>query len=297
LALLEHYYFPKAKIKIRTYINLCRVCKKAKYDRRPYKIEFADTPLPRKPFDVLHLDIFIAQPSMFISAVDKLSKFGTLIPIKSRTIPDVRRSLLKLISTYGSPKLIVCDNEPSIKSIEVRGLMEGLGIEMYFAPSNHSEVNGIVERFHSTLAEIFRCIKHKHEGLSQTEIFKLALIHYNATIHSVTKMKPRELFFGIRENEERPLNLDLIIENRDRVFDKVIEELKKNQEKSLEYHNRDREKEPEFLDDETVFLKRQGVKSKTQPKFQNVKVTQNRRKTFVDSTGRKLHKANVKRRN
>lgn len=272
------------------------MCKKAKYDRRPYKIELADMPAPRKPFDVLHMDVFISRPCMYLSAVDKLSKFGILIPLKSRSIPDVRRALLNLTSTFGLPKLIVCDNEPSFKSVEIRGLMQSLDVEMCFVPVNHSEANGIVERFHSTLAEIFRCVKDRHADLTMNETFRLALTHYNGTIHSATKMRPIEVFFGIRSDEERPLNLELMLENRNKVFDEVIGELESKQRKDHDYHNATKEKEPELHEGEVVYLKRQGVKSKTQPQFLPVEVAENRRKTFIDTGGRKLHKENLKRR-
>lgn len=61
------------------------------------------------------MDIFICQPNIFLYAVDKLSKLSMLIPIKPRSIPDIRNGITKMIKAYGCPKLIVCDNESSIK--------------------------------------------------------------------------------------------------------------------------------------------------------------------------------------
>lgn len=54
-----------------------------------------------------------------------------LVPIKSRSIPDVRSGLVKLFATYGRPKLMVSDNEAALRSIEVRGMLHDLRIEMY----------------------------------------------------------------------------------------------------------------------------------------------------------------------
>jgi hypothetical protein len=292
--LIKSYYFPKMKNKLRNFITICDICNKAKYDRKPYKIKFAETPIPKKPLDILHIDIFLSNSDIFLSAVDKLSRYGMLVTIKSRSIPDIRRGLIKLISTYGTPKLIVCDNEPSLKSVEIRGLLQSLGTDIYFTPANHSEVNGIVERFHSTLSEIFRCIKNQHD-ISNKEIFKLALSHYNSTIHSATKLKPIEVFYGIKDGDERPLNLETIIENRNHVFDEVILQLQKTQNKDMDHHNKNREVEPELRSNEDHFIKRQGIRSKTKDKFQKIKVSRNNRKTFTDHKNRKLHKANLKR--
>lgn len=295
MVMSKTYYFPKMKQKLRKFIKLCETCNVAKYERHPYKVEFAETPIPKKPLDIFHIDIFISQPNLFISAVDKLSRFGMMIPIKSRSISDVRKGLLKLFSTFGNPKLIVCDNEPALKSVEIRGLLESLGTEMYFTPSNHSEVNGIVERFHSTISEIFRCIKDKHRDLQQKEIFKIALTHYNSTIHSATDLKPIEIFFGIKDDTDGRMNLEKILENRDKVFDEIVMKLEKKQKEHLKYQNKHREKEPKLEENEKIYVKRQGVKSKVKPPFDAVIVSEDRRKTFIDQKNRKLHKANIKR--
>lgn len=287
----KEYYFPTMKRKIQSFVSLCDICKRAKYDRKPYKIEFLATPLPEKPFDIVHIDIFISAPNLFLSAVDKLSKFGILIPIQSRSIPDVRRALTTLISTYGTPRKIVSDNEPAIRSVEIRQLMNDLGVEMHFTSVDHSGSNGIVERFHSTLAEIFRCNKSKYTDLNHEEIWNISVGLYNSTVHSVTKMKPMNIFFG----QDRPTNLDILLENRNRTFDEVVARIQNEQRKTLEYHNRAREIEPRLDEDENVHLKVQGIKKKTRDKFRSVQVHTDGEKTFTDSQGRKLHKDNLRR--
>ena len=288
-------FFPKVKQKVQTYINLCHECNKGKYDRNPYKIKLAETPIPRKPFEIIHVDIFISQPEMFLSAIDKLSKFGILIPIKSRSIPDIKSAFIKLLSRYGNPNLIVCDNEPSFKSIEIRGFLNTLGIEMYFTPANHSEVNGTVERLHSTISEIYRCIKDRHRDLSIRQKFYLSLNHYNHSIHSVTGLKPIELFYGIKEGEERPLNLELILENRNKIFDETIELLKKKQNQDKERHNKNKETEPDLVPGEIVQLRVQGIRKKTGDLYKEVQVKENNRKTFHDKNNHKYHKNKIKR--
>lgn len=296
-AISTNFFFPNMKRKVTQFINLCTTCKKAKYDRKPYKIQFAETPIPRRPLEIVHFDIFISMPNLFLSAVDKLSRFGVLIPIKSRAIADVRKAILKFVSTYGAPNLIVCDNEPSFRSIEVRGLLESLNIQWYFSPPNRSEVNGIVERFHSTIAEIFRCIKNDLTDIPQKQIFLAAVSHYNASVHSATKLKPREVFYGIKEGEERRLEIERLLEDRNRVYDEAVLELLKKQKLDLDRANASRETEPSLDQGETVFIKRQGVKSKVKDMFIQAEVQQDNRKTCELTSGKKAHKANIKRKN
>lgn len=291
----KDFYFPCMKRRIGNFVRLCKICNKEKYDRKPYKIKFAETPIPKCPMDIIHMDIFIAKPTMFLSVVDKLSRYAMLIPIKSRTIIDVRKALIDFMSIFGTPKLIVCDNEPAFKSIEVRMMLEDMGAEMYFISANHSETNGIVERFHSTLSEIYRCIRDKHEDLGQANVFKLALGLYNKTIHSAHKMKPFEVFFGVKDGEERPLDLDRMITHRNNNFEEVINQLITTQKKDLAYHNEGREEDPKLREDQEVGVRVQGIKRKTQAPFKNVIVSKDNRKTFIDARNSKLHKANLKR--
>ena len=293
--IIKKFYFPQMTKKIRSYVNLCETCLENKYERIPYKIKFANTPIPQKPLDIVHLDIFISSPDLFLSAVDKLSRFAILTPLKSRSIVDVRKALIKMISTFGTPKLIVCDNEPTFRSVEIRSLLNRLEIEVYFTPSDKSEVNGIVERFHSTLNEIFLCIKDRYNDLSDKEKYKISTTLYNSSIHSATKLKPVEVFYGIKEGEERPLNLDKILENRNKIFDEVIEQITTFQNKTIERHNKNRSDEPHFPENLAVYNKTQGIKSKKRRKFRKTNVKTNRRKTFTDYRNILIHKTKLKR--
>lgn len=289
------YFFPRMRNKVTSFVNLCNICLQNKYERNPYKIKFAYTPIPAKPLDIVHIDIFISSPNIFLSAVDKLSRFAMLIPVKSRSIPDIKRGLVKLLTTFRTPKMIVCDNEVAFKAIEIRGLLQRLNIEIYHTPSDHSEVNGIVERFHSTLSEIFRCIKHKFPDLLNKEIYKIATELYNTTIHSATQLTPFEVFFGCKDGDERPLDLPKILENRDELFDEIIQELEARQKKQIDSRNKTREDDPIFEPNQDIFVKTSGIPNKRKAKFRKQKVRVNRRKTVIDFRDIKLHKGNLKR--
>lgn len=121
--LRKAYFFPKMKTKVKKFIDLCTDCKRAKYERKPNKITFAEVPIPKRPFEIIHIDLLISSPTIFLSAIDKFSRFGILIPIKTKSIPDVRKGLIEIFSTYKQPEMIVSDNEPALKSVEIRGLL------------------------------------------------------------------------------------------------------------------------------------------------------------------------------
>lgn len=293
--LKNDFFFPNMKSKLRKFISLCSNCKKAKYDRKPYNIKLTEVPQVIKPMDVIHIDLFFANSETFLSAVDAFSRYGILTHIKTKNINDVRKGLLKVLETFPQPKLIVADNEPAIKSIEIRGLLESMNIRTYFTPVNRSEVNGICEKFHNTIAELYRCIKPRHPELSTKQLFQVVVSLYNSTIHSAHKRKPASILYALEEDKIRSLDPEEMIKARNALFDEVLLELQKYKNKTISAHNKNREIEPKFEKNEIVFVARQGVKNKTQPKFLPVKVKEDRQKTFIDEDDRKIHKNNVKR--
>jgi serine/threonine-protein phosphatase PP1 catalytic subunit len=166
---------------------------------------------------------------------------------------------------------------------------------MHFVPANHSESNGLVERFHSTVAEIFRCVRPQYADLNDKEIFLIACTLYNNTIHSATNLKPREIFYGLRDGEERPLNIGKMIEERNKFYDEVILANEKTRSRDLLYHNKDRERQPHIEQNKTIYKKVQGIKRKTKEKYFQTRAMEDRGRITLDSTGREVHKENIKR--
>lgn len=98
---------------------------------------------------------------------------------------------------FGMPKLIVTDNEKTLKSAAIKFLLqEQLQAKVYTTPLYTSTSNGQVERFHSTLTEIMRCLKQEKTTLVFEELPFEAVDKYNTSIHSTTQEKPIDIFFG-----------------------------------------------------------------------------------------------------
>lgn len=127
------------------------------------------------------------------------------------------------------------------------------------------------------------------------EIYKIATELYNTTIHSATQLTPFEVFFGCKDGDERPLDLPKILENRDELFDEIIQELEARQKKQIDSRNKTREDDPIFEPNQDIFVKTSGIPHKRKAKFRKQKVRVNRRKTVIDFRDIKLHKGNLKR--
>lgn len=162
-----------------------------------------------------------------------------------------------------------------------------LRIKVFKTPPYKSEINGQIERFHSTLSEIMRCLKTDGISRSFKELLERATNEYNHTVHSTTKRRPVELYFGrcsrITPEEFEKSRLD------------NIEKLKQKQYKDREYHNKRRKPAREYKIGETIFVKHnKRIGSKLTVRYVEEKVKENRNSTVITESGRIVHKSNIR---
>ena len=94
------------------------------------------------------------------------------------------------------PEIIFIDNEKSFNSASIIFMLENqYNIKICKIPPYSSSVNGQIERFHSTLSEVMRCLKAENSHTTFPELLYKAVYEYNNSIHSTTKKKPIEAFF------------------------------------------------------------------------------------------------------
>lgn len=286
--IIQNFYFPRMSRKIKLLVKRCTVCSENKYDRHPNKPNINPTPIPNYPGHTIHLDIYSTEKQLALTAIDKLTKFAKCVPIKSRAIEDIKQPLRDIIFSFNVPEVVVIDNEPSLSSSTITSLMEdALKITIYRVPPYKSEVNGQVERFHSTLSEIMRCLKADGIERSFVELLERSVNEYNYSVHSTTKRKPVELFFGRIPNispeefEQARLN--------------GIERLIQKQEQDIAYHNKKRKPVKTYQPGESIYVK-QNIRlgSKLTARFRHEKVRENRNTTVVTESGRIVHKSNIK---
>lgn len=193
--ILSDYYFPKmAKLANEIAAN-CKICSRAKYDRHPMKHELGVTPTPSYVGEMLHIDVFSTDKKFFLTCIDKFSKFAVVQHIPSRTIIDLKGPIIQLMNLFPHTENIYYDNEPSLKSETIMSLLrDQFNVKVENAAPLHSTSNGQVERFHSTLSEIARCLKLEKKMESTVDLILLATIKYNRTIHSITNKRPIDIF-------------------------------------------------------------------------------------------------------
>lgn len=288
--ILERYYFPKMTSLIKSYTKGCETCLTNKYDRHPFVPELKDTPVPDNPCDILHVDIFEIQGERFLSCLDKFSKFAKFFHIRDKSAVHLRGKFAKIIHYFTAPRMIVTDNERGFVSPMVANYIRALGIRLYQTPVQRSEVNGQVERLHSTILEIYRCLKRELSIRDPKELLYIAVDRYNNTIHSVTKQKPNDIFF----NRTQRINYQELTNFKARVFSEVREHIKKNQEMRNLRINKKRKKGKRYEQGDILYVKSKQIKGKEKPLYTKKIVGKDNRVTIQTTEGKRIHKTHIK---
>lgn len=224
---------------------------------------------------------------MILTAIDKFSKYAIAKPIKSRASEDIRQPLREILYAL-VPETIVMDNERSFKSESINFMMKNeFGIEVFRTAPYASSSNGQVERFHSTLQEIMRCIQQEKVHRSFQELLDRSVKEYNFSIHSTTNGKPIELFFGRRIHS----NPELRKHERENIERKI----KYKQEKNLAYHNKKRTQIINYKEGDEILVKiNKRIGNKLTEKYKKEIVNTNKNTTVKTKSGKLVHKSNIK---
>lgn len=286
--ILERSYFPSMFSKIKRIVKLCSTCKKNKYERHPNQPKLNATPIPSYPGQVVHIDIFSTDGKKVLTALDKFSKYAQTKILQGKSIEDIRRPLRDILFFYGVPKTIVMDNEKSFNSASILFMMKDeLGIEVFTTPPYRSEANGQIERFHSTLAEIMRCLKDEGICRDFEELLERSVNEYNHSFHSTIMRKPVDMFFG-RTVDFSPVSYD-------RTRGDNMLKLQKKQEKDLEYHNKSKKEIKQYIPGQEIFVRvNKRLGTKLTGRFKREVVREDRHSTVVTESGKIVHKKHIR---
>lgn len=73
------------------------------------------------------------------------------------------KALLKYFSIYGTPDRISCDSGSEFNNALFKETLNFYKINLHIGTPNNPNSMGIVERFHSTLIEIYRLAKNEYK--------------------------------------------------------------------------------------------------------------------------------------
>lgn len=243
----RNYYWNRLQEITTAVINSCDACKKMKYDRKPIKPTIELTQTQSSPFQEIFIDIFSIENRSYLTIVDAFSKLGQAIEIENKSTPEVVRALIKYFSMYGVPTKISSDPGSEFNNNLMKELVEMYKIDLHICTPNNPNSTGIVERFHSTIIEIYRLAKYEQKCTDAASIMTYAVMAYNNTIHSATELTPFEIVFGHTDSSklfdgefEKSYMQQLLKDHAKRtkylyqyISDKLVERKEKTRERRL----------------------------------------------------------------
>lgn len=269
------YYWPTMRQDFEKFVRYCDICQQNKYERNPHKEKIAETPIPKQEGETIHIDILRIQNIYSISAIDKYSKYLVLKIIDSKL--DMEIKFLEILQTFPNCKNIICDNDTAFTSYKFKNMLTRQGITPYYVPIQHSKSNGQVERAHSTIQELARCIKKEYHLLDDEELLLKSTLEYNKTIHSSTDNRPIDILYNKVKHDD--IRAKLLIA----------------QENMLKHNNKSKSNKP-LIKNAVVYIKRTNERQgKLQPKYRKEKVKEDLgNKIKIQRKDKIIHKDNVK---
>lgn len=278
LQILRRFYFPQISSKLRDFIKNCKLCHENKYDRNPIRYPLQETPIPNEPFEIVHIDIMFLEKLIFLTYIDKFSKFAQVQLVESRAVVDIAPAVKEVLSRFKLPRIVVMDNEKSFSTGDLTNFYNANNITPYVVATGRSEMNGIVERFHSTLQEIYRITKAENPNIKPPKLVEMSVIKYNSTIHSTTKYTPYEIIIPSSKSSH--------------IIQSVHTNLLKKQKYDLEYHNR--KLKPRPINENQDAFEKTRRRVKTVPRYKKIKIKEVNKSTIITSDKRRVHKNDIK---
>jgi transposase InsO family protein len=145
---------------IKSFVARCKTCQRF---RRPYtRNTLGELPIARQVNDQVAIDLLgplktSKHSSMYlVTMVDYFSHYGEGFPTAGTTAADVIFGIEEWTKRHGPPRRLILDQGPAMVSRQVDQYASCRMIDLWFvAPGSHKS-NGLVERFHLTLADRLR---------------------------------------------------------------------------------------------------------------------------------------------
>lgn len=277
----RNYYWDNMQETVSAILNKCEPCRKMKYDRKPIRPILQLTQTQDAPFQEVFIDIFSIEGQHYLTLVDAFSKLGQAIEVSNRSSAEIVRALVKYFSFYGTPRRISCDPGNEFNNELLREMLALHKVDLHITTPNNPNSTGIVERFHSTLIEIYRLAKYEQKCTDAASVMMYSIMAYNHTIHSSTGLTPFEVVFGhtdsstiFNTNFNRAYTQQLVKDHVKRtkfLYNHISKQLLMNKEKARK--QKGGEPDLSLSEDDTVFVKDINIrKSKEKPRYRKAKV-------------------------
>ena len=196
------YYWPRMSRELKSYINSCDICQKAKPRTHSPAGLLQPIPIPSRPFEVVSMDFIPELPTSdgydnILVIIDKLTKWAIFIPCHTG-ISDVETARLffkHVISKYGIPRQVITDRDARWRNEFWNEVCRLMGMKRALTTSYHPQADGQTENLNKTLEIALRAyIGPSRDDWAQ--FLDALALSYNTTPHSSSNFAPAYLLYG-----------------------------------------------------------------------------------------------------
>ena len=240
----SHFYWPGVDKIVQRYCTACTACQYQMPNTSPQVI-LGRQMFATRPNEVVSWDIVGPYPPAYdgeryvLTVQCEFSRFVLAFPLKSKKPEGLLRAFVTgWVAPFGAPKYLRSDEGTDTDSALAQYVCKSLGITKITTPIYSPQANPI-ERWHATLNNALRATLTYEEKRYWATLVPMIAMKYNQGVHTVTKIKPVELFLG------RDTTQDLIpvIPDGHPAIDhhRYLKELKRSQEISWALARKQRE--------------------------------------------------------
>ena len=210
--MLKHFWMNKMTEKIKTYVDNCMECNKAK-PRREKKAALGSLEEVTEPFQRVHIDLIGGlgttrkQNNWILVIVDAFSRFAYLKAIKSKTASDVARTLMEVFFNGVFPAEIFTDFGKEFRNNVLEEITKVSGIKHSTSIPLNPMSNSLVEKPIQFVSNMLRALNLEKEQ-AWDDLLNLVGFSYNTSYHKALNNTPAYVMFGI-EGSINPLSYDI----------------------------------------------------------------------------------------
>jgi predicted aspartyl protease len=193
-------FWPRMRKDVEEFIKKCRICCFTKPTFMPPPNEPL---LTKAPMEILALDYIGPLPEAngfkyILTGIDLFSRYAFAIPVRNLSAETLIDKCKDIFAIAGFPDCILTDRGSQFLSSDFLSFLKRFNIRKLSTNAYSPWSNGCSERFNGTLQRsIYSYLKEI--GLSRfcwPRAVPTALLNYRTTVHSATKCRPVDLFFG-----------------------------------------------------------------------------------------------------
>jgi hypothetical protein len=129
--------------------------------------------------------------TFLLTVIDVLSKYAWVVPLKNKTGKATREGLHLIFKKGRTPRFLRTDAGKEFQNRPVQALLRQYNVKHFLARNRVKA--GVVERFNRTLRSKLWKYFYATGKQRYVDVLQDFVASYNATVHSVTKMAPKDV--------------------------------------------------------------------------------------------------------